>query len=166
MAVDDQHVAGFQVAVHDVVFVRMLHRVEHREAQLEPLGRGQLVIVGVAIDRGAPDVLHHEIGQPFGRGASVEEARDVGMIQRGQDLTFVAEAADDQVGVHAAPDHLDRDRVLEIVGAPRQIDGTHAAAADQPFDVVMAELGTDVRIVIVSGAERARGECLVERGRG
>ena len=112
------------------------------------------MIVGVAIDRRALHVLHHEVGKALGRGAAVEEPRDVRMVQRGEDLPLVAEAADDQLRVHAAADHLDGDRVLEIAGAPGQIDRAHAAASDAALDHVGADLPADVRVVVFGVFER------------
>ena len=54
-----------------------------------------------------------------------------GCLEVGQDLPLVQEAPDDGVGVHAAPDQLDRDPpVILAVGALRQVDGAHAAAPE------------------------------------
>src|SRR5438309_597118 len=73
----------------------------------------------------------------------------------------MTKAADDQFGVHAAPDHLDCRRMLELVGTPGQIDRTHAATSDAPLDDVGANLLPEVGIHVggvVDGAQRWRLE--------
>ena len=130
-----QHVPRLEVAVDDVVIVRVLHGVENAQAQAEPLGRAEAMLVRVAIDRNARDVLHDEVRQALRRGAAVEEARDVWMVQGREDLAFVAKAPDHELGVHAAANHLERDVVLElVVGAAGEIDRAHAAAPEALFD--------------------------------
>ena len=70
------------------------------------------------------------------------------MVQGGEDLALVAETADHELGVHAAADHLDGRRVLELVGAPAQVDRTHAAASQALLDQVGADLEAEVGIRI------------------
>ena len=52
----------------------------------------QPVMITIARDRLAIDVLHHEIRIPVFGIAAVEQPRDVGMIEVRQDLTFATEA--------------------------------------------------------------------------
>ena len=157
-----QHVARFQIAVNDLAIVRMLDRVEHVEAQPHAIRDVQTAIVGVAIDRRAGDVLHHEVGKPLRRGAAIEEAGDVGMVQRREHLPLVAEATHDEVGIHAAADHLDRDRMREVAGMAREVDGAHSAAAEAAVDHVCADRAAEVRIValvLIAGVDcRGRDE--------
>ncbi len=82
-------------------------------------------------NRPALDVLHHEVGAAVVAYAAVVQPGDVGMLQGGEDLALVAEAAQDLVGVHATLDQLDGDPLLELlVRAVGQVDGAHAASAD------------------------------------
>ena len=64
------------------------------------------------------------------------------MLERGEDLPLGrGSAASTSVGVHAALDQLDRDPLLELpVGALREVDGAHAAAADLAQDARSAPI--------------------------
>ena len=80
---------------------------------------------------------------PVLRGAAVQQLRDAGVIQRGEDLALGEEAAVDLDAVQPAPDQLDRDAAPELpVVALGQVDHAHPAAAEprqhpvrpDPFD--------------------------------
>ena len=68
-----------------------------------------------------------------------------GVIEAGQDLAFVPEAADDRLAIHAALEDFDGDQFpKDVVGADTEIDGAHAAAselADQSIRPVATEVG-------------------------
>jgi len=64
-------------------------------------------------DRPPLDQLHHEVGPAVGGLAAVEQARDAGMVEAGEDLPFASEAAQDLRRVHAALDQLQGDAPLE-----------------------------------------------------
>ena len=148
---------GFQIAMNDLAIVRVLHGVEHGEAQPHAVRDVQAAVVGIAIDRRAVDVLHHEVRQSLGRGAAVEEARDMRMVQGREHLPLVTEAADDQVRVHAAADHLDGDRMREIAGMVAEVDRAHAAAPEAAVDHVRADRAADVRVALVVFGRRVDG---------
>ena len=151
--------------MNDVAIVRVLNRIEDGKAQMNALDGRQAVVVGVAIDASATDVLHHEIWQSIGRRAAIEERRDVGMRERGENLTFVPESADDQFGIHPAADHLDGDAALEdLVDAASQIDRTHTAAPDAGFDEVRTQRTSDIRLGCVS-VDRGDERCIEQEGR-
>src|SRR5262245_32464436 len=107
--------------------VRVLHRIadvgdergtgRHRQAAAPaPFG-----------DRGALDVLHHEVRTPVGRDPAVEESRDAGMLQPGENLPLGEEPPEDLAARH----DLDGNALLELpVGALAEVDDTHPAAAD------------------------------------
>ena len=62
------------------------------------------------------------------------------MIEAGEDLALIAEAADDRVGVHAALEHLERDAFLEgVVAADGKVDGAHPAASQFPDEAVRTD---------------------------
>ena len=82
-------------------------------------------------DRLPFDELHREVRPSVRRAAAVEQSGDIRMLEAGEDLPLVPEAADDAVGVHAALEHLDRHALLErIIVANAKIDGSHAAMAE------------------------------------
>jgi hypothetical protein len=84
----DNDVRRLQIAMHDQVLVCVLDCGAHGEEQLEALLYVQSPFRDKAIDRSSFDELHHQVGKP-GRGhAAIQQARDVGMRQRGQDLAF------------------------------------------------------------------------------
>ena len=59
------------------------------------------------------------------------------MIEAGEDLPLVPEAADDRVGVHAALEHLERHALLKrVVAAHGQVDRAHAAAPQLPDEAI------------------------------
>ena len=93
--------------------------------------------VAVVDDRLPFDVLHGEVRPAVRRAAAVEQAGDVRMLEAGENLPLVPEAADDAVGVHAALEDLDRHALLErIVVADAKIDGAHAAMTDLANEAV------------------------------
>ena len=75
----------------------------------------RLMRIAVAIERLAFDVLHDEVRQAVIGGAAVEQACDVWMIEGSEYLSFLAKAAQDKVGIHAALDQLYRDAHLEFI---------------------------------------------------
>src|SRR5690349_17306697 len=73
------------------------------------------------------------------------------MIQRGQNLPFLAKAAEDEICIHAALDQLDGDSFAEfLVGARRFVDCAHAAASDFALDEVSSDPPADHWIDLIS----------------
>src|SRR5690349_11331198 len=69
------------------------------------------------------------------------------MIQSGEDLSFLAEAAQNEVGIHAALHEFDRRALVEfVVGARSFVDRAHAAASDLALDAIRAETPSEHRI--------------------
>ena len=59
------------------------------------------------------------------------------MVEGGQDLPLVAEAAQDELRVHPAADELDGDfAAVLVVGPRRQVHGAHPAAPQLADDFV------------------------------
>ena len=135
-----QDVGGLDVAMDDQVLVRVLHRCADFREHLESRRGVQAARLAVLVDRLPLDELHREVGQAVGRGAAVEQAADVGMVEAGEYLALVAEAADDRVGVHAALEHFERDAFLEgVVAADGKVDGAHAAASQFPDEAIRTD---------------------------
>jgi hypothetical protein len=68
--------------------------------------------IAKAVDRLAPDVFHDEVGHSVGRGAGIEQARDVWVVEGRENAALGLEAPQDGVRVHTALDHLDGDVFL------------------------------------------------------
>jgi hypothetical protein len=79
----------------------------------------------------------------YGRPSGVvppSSSPDVGMVEAGENLALVAEAADDGVGVPAALEHLERDALLErVVAADGEVDRTHPPASQFPDEAVWTD---------------------------
>ncbi len=89
----DEHVRRLQVAVDDQVGVgvrdRRLDVQEQADARLD----AEPLVVAVAIDVLAVDVLQHQVGLPGSRDAGVDQPRDVRVRELGQHRPFAAEPA-------------------------------------------------------------------------
>ena len=108
--------------------------------QLEPGLDGQVLVVAVPVDRLALDEFHDEVGSAVGGRPGVEDARDVGVVDRPQDLAFELEPGEHVLGVEPEAHDLDRDAFLErVVGAHGGVDRAHAAAPDLAEDAVDAQ---------------------------
>ena len=107
----------------------------------DPEARGdvQLVAVAVAIDPLPVHVLHREVRKPVVGEAAVEELRDAGMREPGQDLPLGHEARA-LVAVERALNHLQGHVAVVLpVGAPREVDGPHPAVPDLAHDGIRTD---------------------------
>ncbi len=103
------------------------HGLADDQEQVQALDDGELALPGVGVDRGALDILHHQVRPAIVGGAAVDQPGDVGVLERRQDLPLGAEPAH-AVVIEQAADDLDRDALLErAIGALGQVDGAHAA---------------------------------------
>jgi hypothetical protein len=144
--------------VDDELLVRVVDCVADHREEAQALRDGQLPLVAEAVDGQPLDVLHDEVGQAVVGGAPVQEARDVRVVERGENLPLVAETAEDEVGVHPALDELDGDALAELaVGAERLVDGAHPAAPDLARDDVDADAAADGGVNDVERAGAGRG---------
>ena len=86
------------------------------------------MLVAIVIDRSALDEFHHQVRNAIFRRASVDQSRDVGMIERGQNLTFVAEAIQDPLRVQARAYKFDGHLLVVLtIGALGPVDVSHSA---------------------------------------
>ena len=134
VVVGEQHVAGFQVEVADVLLVQAVRGTPHGGAQagdgcrVGPLGQVQPVLQGAA-----RHVFHDQVRQAL-QVACSHKARHMGPGERGQDLQLHLEA-DDVLGAiarrHAWDFHGQR---KPWVGWPHRVfhavDMGHAARMD------------------------------------
>jgi hypothetical protein len=134
-----QDVRRLQVAVEDASLVRVMHRPG--DFGDEP--RRGLRIGGVAgQDLGqarAVDELHAEI-LPAVVLADLVDRDDSRMVEVGRRLGLVAEGVHlVVVGPVAGPEHPDGDRPIEVP-LPGLVDDPHAAAAEDPQQLEVAEV--------------------------
>src|SRR5215510_10856375 len=107
--------------------------------------------VAVTVERLPFDKLHHEVGQSVFSRAAVEQAGDVWMIESCEYLAFFTEAAEDEIGVHAALHQFDGGAFVElVVGARCFVNRAHAAASDFSFNPIGAKSTPDHRILFVN----------------
>jgi hypothetical protein len=139
--------------------VRMTNGVAHLAEDLHALRCRELMVIAVAIDRHALDVLHDEVRKPVGRRPAIEQARDVRMIEVGENLALVAEATQYRLSIHPALDDFDRDGLLVLgVGANREVCSAHPA----PAQFANEAIGSDV---LADPARLEAGERLDGGGR-
>jgi len=72
--------------------MRVLNSSAHRAKEMETLSHRQLVLVAIFVQRLARNVLHDKVGLAFLCATTINQARDVGMIEVGQDLPLRLEA--------------------------------------------------------------------------
>ena len=99
-----------------------------------------MALRNVPVDRYAVHVFHHQEGPAIRRGSAIQEPRDVGMFQAGQDLPLLAQARDHD-GV-AVLDDFDRHQFREFVIGPHGlIHDPHSAGADSLDQPVAVQSG-------------------------
>ncbi len=106
-------------------------------------------------DRPALDQLEREVGPAVRRHPAVEQPRDAGVLEPGEDLALAAEAGERHRCRQVAPHQLDRGALHELpVGALGEEDLAHPAFAD----LLDETPGTDPRpgLASVGGGERPR----------
>jgi hypothetical protein len=155
----NQHVAGFDVAVHQPLGVGGGQRRAHLDGQLGgPAGRQRalpLQQLGQTLTR---HVLHHQIVEPR-IGTAVEHRHDVGVAQSGCGAGLAAEPFDEQriLGIGRA-EHLDRHLSLQhpISG---QVHAGHPAGSQQRAELVAAVKGPSLQVLhaqTLSGSDHQR----------
>jgi hypothetical protein len=117
-------------------------------------------MVTIPLNGLALNQLHDEIGSAIFRGTPIEEARNVRMIEAGQNLPLVLEAADHKRRILSPAHHFERDLLaVLIVGADGTIHLTHTTDTNlfdnlvcpnsparqflSPVSIVLAKSGRD-----------------------
>ena len=152
-----QHVAGFQVAVHQQVAVGVDHGVGQLQEQPQPPLQRQPT--HGLVDRAAVHVLQHEVGQSVVAGAGVQQARDVRVAQPRQGLALQGEAPQHRGAVHAALEQLHGGAAVVLAVGPAHLeDLAHAAAADGADDLPGTQALPDARGARVDQLRRRLGQ--------
>ena len=124
--------------MHDQGLVSVLHAVAHAQEQAQARRQVECVAAREVGDRFAVDVLHHEVGRAGLVDAAVDQARDVGVLELGEDLAFLAETPHQPW--RRPGELLDRHALLELaVAALGQPHFAHAADAECTHDAPIAE---------------------------
>ncbi len=129
MATLEHDVVGLDVAVDDLVRVRIGQRVDDVAKQPHRLGRRHGAdLLDARAERIALDEGHDVVQQAAGL-ARVVEREDVRVAELGGDLDFAQEPLGAQDGREIGAQDLDRDlaMMLEVVG---QVDRGHPSAAN------------------------------------
>ncbi len=162
-----QHVRRFQIAVHDLVLVRELHRRADVEKDAQAAFEPDFVLAAVLEQRQTLDVFHREIRIAVGGDAAVDEMSDVRVVQTRENLPLAQEAAMHRFRIEPGADELERDALLELaVVALGEPDYAHAAGAEFAQQPPRPDAVTRVhRQAAVAGISRRGGAArLVEPG--
>ncbi len=139
IAVVDEDVGRLDVAVDHPELVGVVQRIEHLAGPFDDLrGADDGAPFETALQRFAPHELGHHVQHALVLREAVQ-AKDVRVIQAGQDLGLAAESLGGgalDVGVLAQD--LDRDLTTEhLVG--REVHGTHSPLAEEGIDAVLPQ---------------------------
>ena len=98
--------------MHDQVGMCMTDCFAHLAEQIDARGQVQLARLAVSGDWFAIDIFEGEVGLAIAVDAGVQQSRDIGMGEAGQDLALAVETLA-QAGVHQArPQQLQGDLAL------------------------------------------------------
>lgn len=136
----DQDVRGLEVPVQDQRTMRMVDRLDHVEEQPHPRPDVEPAGPAPAVDRLAVDVLHRDPRPAIGLAAAVDDPRDAGMLEAGEEAALGLEALDRQRTAQADGEALDGGALAEAPAlAHRLEDLAHAARAKDAEDPPAAE---------------------------
>ena len=125
----EQDVVGLDVAVDEVVAVRVGQRLGHLARDADRLRHGQLPFpVEAGTERLALDIRHDEEAQAVGL-TGVVERNDVGVPEARGDADLALEALRSQCSREIGAQHLDRDGAI-VASVLREVDDRHAAGAE------------------------------------
>ncbi len=145
--------------MHDQVLMRVTHRSTHLQEKLHTLAHRQASSIAIAIDGLAGDEFHHHVGHAADSRAAIQQARDVAMVEAGEDLPLGSEALLGQAGTHVGAHELDGDfGAILIVIAHRVEYITHAAGAQHADDPVRANAFTNAAARGTRGGKRLGAE--------
>jgi hypothetical protein len=119
------------------VLVRILHSGANSQEQPEPIVNRQLAGIAILVNRLALHQLHHQIRKSGIGRPSVQQARDVRVIEVGQDLSLGSELGKSKCSTQPLTDNFDRDLLfILLVGADAPIHRPHPALAHQIDDFI------------------------------
>ena len=128
----------------DLLFMRRGHGPSDLPEDLQAFPYSQFTGIAKLEKRQTVDVLHYEVREAIVGGTPTKEIPYIRMIERGEDLAFAAEPAEDHVGVHPTFYKLYGDCLVEFpVDSCGPIYGTHTAPSDLFIEPVGADIAAD-----------------------
>ncbi len=131
----EQDVLGLDVAVDDVVAVRVAQGVGHLPADLERLLERELPLALEPLPQRLTLDERHDVVEEAGGFAGVVEGQDVGVAQARREANLPEKPLGAEAGGELGAENLESDRpvVLEVAG---EVHHGHAARAEFPLDRV------------------------------
>jgi hypothetical protein len=118
----------------------VFHCFTEWQKQAQALCDIQTVAVAILVQGHPVDVLHDEVRHTVSPGASVQQSRDIGVGEAGQQLALIAKAVEGAGIEPGVLDHLNGDRLVKLaIHAIRFEDHAHAAMAKNAARFVGAE---------------------------
>ncbi len=119
--------------MHDQVGVRVPHRCQHVQEELDPRLDREALLIAVALDVAAFHILEHEIELPGRSETRVDDSRDVEMSEPAQHTGFAAEALLSPIEPEQCKiEQFDGDLAFEVsIVASGEPHSAHAAPAEK-----------------------------------
>ena len=135
-AVVQQNVLRLDVAVDDAVPVRIVERGSHLGGDPHGVRDREMLLPCQPVAERFTLHERHDVIRGAVHHPAVDEAEDMGMLERGDSLDLAQEPLGPDDGGELGAQDLDRDLavVLQVLG---QVDRGHAALAELPLDAVM-----------------------------
>ena len=140
----EQDVAGFDVAVHEVVGVGRVQRSGHLVEDRQEIGDRQRPLLREHCAEGVPvDIPHDEVELAVGITGGVDRD-DVRVVDRGGQLRLLGEAVPEhRILGQFGSDHLHRDVAAEA-DLPGPVDHGHTTPGDVRLDLEAAHTVAEV----------------------
>ena len=136
-AVIYKYVGRLQVTVDDIVLMKVLDGCAGLLKEGESLASVQGMLIAELVDRGPIDIIHDEVKEPLRRGAAIDDARDVDVVELAENAAFLLEALNQPVGTQLGTNDFDgADSLVQEQGAGA--DGAFFVSADRPAFVLHA----------------------------
>jgi hypothetical protein len=129
----DQQIGGLQIPVDHADAMSVDDRVADAHDEPQSFLDAQPVVIGVARDGNTFHIFHGEVRLAILGETAVQQARDVGVLEAGQDLPLAKAPAEHVIGGHPATDQLERHPPVELpVRTLREVDRAHPSVAQLP----------------------------------
>ena len=150
--------------MHDEVLMRVAHGRAHLQEELHAVAHAEMARIAPGVDGLARHEFHDHVGHAAIGGATIEQPRDVAMVETGENLAFDPEAPFGelaaQVGAHELDGHFG---VVLLVVANRLEHIAHAAGAQHSDDAIGTDALADAAARRAGAGEGLRAEFLRHR---
>src|SRR5215472_877383 len=100
----------------------------------------EFLLAAICVDGSAFHIFHYQEGLALWRVTSINQPRDIGMIQTSKNLPFMAETVQHVRGIHAVRHDFDGHVLAKLViVAAGEVNGPHAALANFAKNAPSAE---------------------------